>query len=155
NDGTPEGDAKDAPKPREFVEGWQLGKPDLVLTMADEFTLDAAGRDVFRVMVFPTGLTEDKYVTAVEVRPGNSRIVHHSLNFFDKTGSAREKAKEQQDKEKDLLKTGALKDFGPGYSSNMGVGIDIKKLRSVGDIGPLGGWAPGQVPRHLPEGTGW
>jgi len=155
DEGTPEGDPKDAPKPREFVEGWQLGKPDLILTMSDEFTLDAAGRDIFRVVVFPTGLTEDKYVTAVEVRPGNSRIVHHTLNFFDKSGQARQKEKEQQDKEKELLKTGALKDYGPGYSSNMGIGIEIRKLRSLGDVGPLGGWAPGQVPRHLPEGTGW
>jgi peroxiredoxin len=155
DDGTPEGNPKDAPKAREFTDGWQLGKPDLVLTMADEFTLDAAGRDVFRVMVFPTNLTEDKYVTAVEVRPGNNRIVHHSLNFFDKTGSAREKEMEQQAKEKDLIKKGELKDFGPGYSSNMGIGIDVRKLRSLGDIGPLGGWAPGQMPRHLPEGTGW
>jgi peroxiredoxin len=84
--GTPEGDRKDAPPAPKFTEGWQLGKPDLVLEVAEEFTLGPSGKDTFRCFVLPTGLTEDKFVTAVEVRPGNSRVVHHSLNFYDLSG---------------------------------------------------------------------
>ena len=149
-DGTPEGDPKDAPKPKQFAsaDGWMLGKPDLVLTMKEDFTLDAAGADVFRVMVFPTGLTEDKFVTAVEVKPGNPRIVHHSLNFFDRTGEPRK----LEAKEKDRVKGPDEKDFGPGYTSRMSGGIRNAK---AGDFGGLGGWAPGAVPHQLPEGTGW
>ena len=40
--GTPKGDPKDAPKPKEFIDGWQLGKPDLTLTVAEEFTVAQA-----------------------------------------------------------------------------------------------------------------
>src|SRR5262249_53031192 len=83
--GTPAGEPKDAPPPRQFPDGWQLGKPDLVLTMDSDFQVGPTGRDVFRCMVLPTHLTEDKFVTAVELRPGNPRIVHHTLTFVDTT----------------------------------------------------------------------
>lgn len=139
--GTPEGNPKDAPPPRRFNPGWQLGQPDLVLTAPSDFTLGASGKDQFRCFVLPTNLPEDKYVTAIEVRPGNPRIVHHTLNFIDTRGQARKLEKEEQAK---LQKE---TDTGPGYSVAMGVGF----LPSGG----MGGWAPGQVPRHLPPGTGY
>jgi peroxiredoxin len=145
--GTPEGDSKDAPKPREFVDGWQLGKPDLVLTVPEEMTIDAAGKDLFRCYVLPTNLTEDKYVVAVEVRPGNKRILHHTLNFWDTSGEARKlEEKSQKDAKPDD------KDRGPGYSSAMGVGF---RPATPGTFGGLSGWAPGTLGRELPEGTGF
>ncbi len=145
--GTPEGDVKDAPKPRVFPDGWHLGKPDLILTVPEEMVIGPSGRDLFRVYVLPTNLDEDKIVTAVEVRPGNNRVVHHSLNFWDTTGMARAKEKE----EKERKKADGEQDHGPGYSSSMGVGI----RPMPGKFGGLGGWAPGNLPRHLPEGAGW
>jgi peroxiredoxin len=141
--GTPEGDPKDAPPPRQFVEGWQLGKPDLVLTVPEEITIGPAGRDFFRCVVLPTGLAEDQYVTAVEVRPGNPRVLHHTLNFIDTSG----KGRELEQKEKQREKKPGEQDFGPGYTSAMSVGFRPQ--------GGLGGWAPGQMGRHLPEGTGY
>lgn len=144
--GTPEGDAKDAPPPRRFVEGWQLGKPDLVLTVPEEMTVGASGPDLFRCFVLPTNLTEDKFVTAVAVRPGNSRIVHHTLNFFDTTGKGRELEKEAGETKE--TKQG---DRGPGYSAAMGLGFRA----GAGKVGGLGGWAPGNVPHHLPQGYGY
>ena len=60
--GTAEGDPRDAPPPRQFPSGWQLGKPDLVLTVPEEFQVGPSGRDIFRCFVLPTNLTEDKYV---------------------------------------------------------------------------------------------
>lgn len=145
--GTPEGDPKDAPKPRAFTEGWQLGTPDLVLTMPDEMTIGPSGKDNFRCVVLPTGLTEDKFIVAVEVRPGNSRIVHHTLNFYDTTGQAR--ALEQ--KEKERAKKPNEQDHGPGYSVGMGLGFTPES----GKVGGVGGWAPGQRARYLPAGYGW
>jgi len=144
--GTPEGDPKDAPPPRNFVEGWQLGQPDLVLTVPEEMTVGASGPDLFRCFVLPTKLSEDKFITAVEVRPGNSRIVHHTLNYFDTSGKGRElekKAHDKQDNKQD--------DRGPGYSSAMGLGF----LPLPGQVGGLGGWAPGNVPHPLPDGYGY
>ncbi|MBY0528081.1 MAG: redoxin domain-containing protein [Gemmataceae bacterium] len=140
--GTPEGDPKDAPPPRKLTEGWQLGQPDLVLTVNDDFHLGASGRDLFRCFVLPTNLDEDKFVTAVDVRPGNPRVVHHTLNFIDTQGRARKMeaaAKEKAGKDD--------KDHGPGYTVQMGVGF--------APSGALGGWAPGHVARHLPEDTGF
>jgi hypothetical protein len=142
--GTPEGDAGDAPPPRKFTEGWQLGKPDLILTASAEFQVGPSGNDVFRCFVLPTNLTEDKYVTAVEVRPGNTRIVHHGLLFIDRNGKGRTlEGKEQAAKLDD-----EVLDRGPGYSTGMG---------GIGFIpqGGLSGWAPGQMARWLPEGTGF
>ena len=97
--GTPEGDKKDAPPPLKFTDGWMLGKPDLILTSGDEFHLGASGPDTFRCYVLPTNLPEDKYIIGFEVKPGNPRIVHHTLNYWDLTGKARKlelQAKEQR-----------------------------------------------------------
>jgi peroxiredoxin len=144
--GTPQGDPKDAPPPRRFVEGWQLGQPDLVLTVSEEMTVGASGPDLFRCFVMPTKLTEDKFVTAVEVRPGNSRIVHHTLNFFDTSGKGRELEKEARE-----TKETKQVDRGPGYTAAMGLGFRAGE----GKVGGLGGWAPGNVAHHLPQGYGY
>lgn len=141
--GTAEGDARDAPPPRKFPAGWQLGKPDLVLTVDSDFQLGASGRDLFRCFVLPTGLTEDKFVTAIEVRPGNPRVVHHTLNFID-TG---ERGRKLEQKEKERDKKDDEKDGGPGYTVQMGVGF--------APSGAMGGWAPGHVARHLPADTAY
>ncbi|HEU4752526.1 MAG TPA: redoxin domain-containing protein, partial [Armatimonadota bacterium] len=130
--GAPEGSPKDAPPARQWADGWMLGKPDLVLSMPDDFRVDATGDDVFRCFVLQTGLTEDREVVAVEIRPGNPRVVHHVLNFIDVSGKGR-----------------ALdaKDAAPGYDSGPG-GIGFLPA------GGVGGWAPGNLPRFLPKGVG-
>src|SRR5262245_1235973 len=150
--GTPEGDKKDAPPPRKFTDDWMLGKPDLILSTGDEFTLGASGTDTFRCYVLPTNLPEDKYIIGFEVKPGNPRIVHHTLNYWDLTGKARKlelSAKEKASEDD--------RDRGPGYSAAMGVGFlpGASPREGVPPIGNFGGWAPGQVARFLPEGTGY
>src|SRR5262249_44382969 len=95
--GCAEGDPKTAPAPRQFIRGWQLGEPDLVLTADGDFQLGASGRDVFRCFVLPTNLPEDRYIKAIEVRPGNPRVVHHTLNFID-TGNRARKLEENEKK---------------------------------------------------------
>lgn len=142
--GMPEGDPKDAPPPRKFPEGWQLGEPDLILTVPEEMTIGPAGPDLFRVFVLPTGLTEDKYVSAIEVRPGNKRVVHHTLNFVDTLGRGRR----LEEAEKKRTKSASEQDYGPGYTVQMGIGFFPPN-------GSLAGWAPGNVIRPLPEGVGY
>jgi peroxiredoxin/mono/diheme cytochrome c family protein len=130
--GAPAGNPKDAPTPKQWGDGWMLGKPDLVVTMPEPFQVEAWGRDDFRCFVLPTNLTEDKQVVGVEIRPGNPRVVHHVINFLDTSGKARELDQ---------------KDPKPGYSSGPG-GIGFLPT------GGLGGWAPGNFPRFLPNGVG-
>ena len=154
--GCPEGNPADAPPPRTFPEGWKNGPPDLILTVDDDFHLGATGADVFRCFVLPTGLTEDKLVVGYEVQPGNPRVVHHTLNFWDRTGKARELAEVERKRAASLKEP--PKDFGPGYSSAMGIGflpMASNDRPGVPPIGSIGGWAPGQQPVQLPDGHAW
>jgi peroxiredoxin len=141
--GMPEGDPKDAPPPAKFTDGWSLGEPDLILEANEDTVVGPNGRDLFRVLVFPTNLPEDKYITAMEVKPGNARVVHHTLQMIDTSGTAR---KLQADAQKKAKPTDA--DRGPGYSVSMGWGF----LPNPGNM--LGGWAPGLLPKRLPDGIG-
>src|SRR5471030_610604 len=53
DEGAPEGDARDMPPSRAWTEGWQLGKPDLVITLPRPYALPAEGTDAFRIFVLP------------------------------------------------------------------------------------------------------
>ncbi len=77
--GAKEGEPRDLPPAPKFVEGWNIGQPDLILRMPEEFTLDANGPDEYQHFEIDPGFTEDKYVEIAEARPGNRRIVHHII----------------------------------------------------------------------------
>jgi peroxiredoxin len=143
--GTPAGDPVDAPKLKEFVEGWILGKPDLVVSPKEDFILGPSGLDLFHCYTLPTSLPEDKYVIAIDVKPGNRRVVHHTLNFIDTTGQARRLEEKAHQEENGITDKDC--DRGPGYTVTMGIGF----LPRSG----LGGWAPGQLAHQLPKGYGW
>jgi peroxiredoxin len=150
--GTPEGNPKDAPPPAKWSDQWALGTPDLILTPGEDFHLGASGPDTFRCYVMPTNLPEDKFIIGYEVKPGNPRIVHHTLNYWDLTGKARKLEDEAQAKA-----SADDRDRGPGYSASMGLGfIPAGSPRpNTPPIGNFGGWAPGSLYRFLPEGTGY
>src|SRR5439155_21954501 len=82
----------------------------------------------------------------MEVKPGNPRIVHHSLLYIDAQGQGRKLEKQQRDNPVKDPHGGNELDSGPGYFGGMSVGFT--------PTSSLGGWAPGQLPRELPEGTG-
>ena len=81
--GSLRGDPDKEPPLPDFPEGSVLGKPDLVLTVDNSYTIKGNGTDEYRVFVLPTNLTEDKDVVAVEFRPGNAEIVHHAVMTYD------------------------------------------------------------------------
>jgi Tfp pilus assembly protein PilF len=87
--GAPEGNAADLPPSPRFVEGWQLGAPDLVVTLERPYTLAASGSDVFRNFVLRPQIERTRFVRAIEVRPGNKKIVHHANVLIDRAGSSR------------------------------------------------------------------
>jgi hypothetical protein len=74
--GTKEGDPKDLPPAPVYPEGWHI-KPDLVLTIP-EFTVPGASQDDYEYIYVPTNFTENKWVQAAEVLPGDRRVVHHA-----------------------------------------------------------------------------
>lgn len=100
--GCPKGDTKDLPPARVFHDGWGLGKPDLVLTMKDKFTVPAvapAKGIEYQQFVLPTNFEQDVWVQAVEARPGTRAVVHHMLVYIgDKPAAA-----ERQSGDKDVL----------------------------------------------------
>jgi hypothetical protein len=85
--GAPEGDAADTPPPRHFVEGWNIGQPDLVLQMPSAFHVPATGTVEYQYVIIPTHLTEDKWVLASEVRPTNRAVMHHVITSIREPGS--------------------------------------------------------------------
>lgn len=78
NNGAPEGDRKDLPNVPKFTEGWVVGEPDLVLT-TPEYKVPAEGFVEYEYIEVPTNLTEDRWIRALEVRPGNREVVHHVI----------------------------------------------------------------------------
>lgn len=82
--GCPQGDPKDAPPPRQFAEGWAIGQPDQIFSMPREFKVPAQGpKSGVRYQNFrvDTNFQEDKWIQAVEARPGNRAVVHHIIVY--------------------------------------------------------------------------
>jgi mono/diheme cytochrome c family protein len=121
--GAPEGDARDKPTPPVFPEGWAGGQPDKILTVGEKFAVSPDGPDQYRCFVLPMDIDNDVYVSTMEFRPGNRRVVHHALVFLDSSGAARKLAADSHD---------------GGYPCFGGVGFPPS--------GMIGGWAPGATP---------
>ncbi len=88
SEGALEGNRRDLPPAPQWPDSWQLGKPDLVVTMPAEYVLAADGKDVYRNFVMPIPLAMDRYIRAVEFRPG-SKAVHHAFLRIDATRQSR------------------------------------------------------------------
>jgi mono/diheme cytochrome c family protein len=79
--GTPRGDmAKLPPKPT-FTTDWPGGEPDLVVGMAEDFTVPASGTVEYQYFEVPTTLTEDRWVQSIQILPGAREVVHHVLVY--------------------------------------------------------------------------
>jgi peroxiredoxin len=80
--GCPRGNDNDQPPPRQFAEGWGIGKPDVVFTMPKEYKVPARGGKngiPYQYFLVKTEFPEDKWIQAVEAKPGNPAVVHHIL----------------------------------------------------------------------------
>ena len=88
DNGAPEGDPKDMPKPVEWLEGWNIGQPDTVLEMPVAFPVPGGGVVEYQTVIIPTGFTEDKWIQVAEIRPGNRSVVHHVTAFMRPAGSS-------------------------------------------------------------------
>ena len=79
NGGAPEGDPSDLPALPTFTEGWQLGEPDQVMQLPVDYKVPADGFVEYEYFEIPTNFTEDQWLEALEVRPGNREVVHHVI----------------------------------------------------------------------------
>ena len=123
--GAPEGDPELAAEIPEPV-STQLDPVDQTLIMPTQVTIDGA-QDQFLCFSLDPGLSEDAFLKAIQVVPGNDKIVHHVLIYVDEDGSSADQAGAQ------------------GYFPCSGGSIG-------GDL--VGAWAPGVLPMRMPEDTG-
>ncbi len=79
--GAPKGDDKDLPPMPKFTDGWTIGKPDVVLEMPEEYSVPADGTVPYLYFAMPTNFAEDKWIQAMEIRPGNRSVVHHVIAY--------------------------------------------------------------------------
>lgn len=131
--GAPRGDKKLEPATPTFSSDWKLGKPDLIVGPAKPFKLEAEGADVYRNFVIKSTFAEPVWVKAIDVKPGNKKVVHHVIAFLDKGRAAAELEKRQNDGQEGYTSPGG----GTGFTPS----------------GALGGWAPGVRARHSPSGV--
>jgi len=127
--GAPEGNPADAPAPPVFSGGWQLGTPDLVLTLTEPYVLRPGARDVFRNFVLPVPITTTRYVRAVEFHADRPQVLHHADLALDVTRVSRALDRADQ---------------GPGFATMDG-----------GQVQNVYGWTPGKVPAMEPSDTAW
>jgi tetratricopeptide (TPR) repeat protein/mono/diheme cytochrome c family protein len=130
--GAVEGNAAGLPPAPKFVEGWSLGKPDLVLQAEKPFVLPPQGTDTYWNFIFRVPITETRWAKAVEIRPGDKRYVHHANILIDRDESSRRRE--------------ALPGAGFG-----GMEIRIESQFFEPDSHLLF-WKPGTVPSVEPEG---
>ncbi|HVG53218.1 MAG TPA: tetratricopeptide repeat protein [Vicinamibacterales bacterium] len=127
--GSPEGNPADRPAPPTFSSGWQLGTPDLVLTLPEPYVLQPGSRDVFRNFVIPVPINTPRYVRAVEFRADRPQVLHHADLATDlgRVSRALDRAEP-----------------GPGFAT-----MDGAQVQNVY------GWSPGKVPVMEAADNAW
>jgi len=130
--GATEGDPSALPARPKFVEGWQLGKPDVVVKATRPFALAAGGSDTYWNFVFRSAVDQTRWLKAIEIRPGDKRLVHHANVLVDRGQTAR------------LLE----KEAGAGFG---GMELTIESEVFDPDSHFLF-WKPGSAPYIEPEG---
>ena len=128
DNGAPEGDRSLLPEPLAFDIEWTAGQPDMVLAPEATYTPPETG-DMYRCFTLPTNTTSDRWVSGIDVLPGDRASVHHVIAFLDTTGAS--VALDEADP-------------GPGYACFGDPGFTLTEDAT------LGGWAPGYRPVLLP-----
>jgi hypothetical protein len=106
--GAKEGDPKDLPPAPKFATGWQIGEPDMVFHMPEEFTVPAQGTVPYMYFTVPTNFKEDRYIQAMEARAGDLSVVHHIVIYVREPGGQRPKKAD--------IGTGLLGALSPGQT---------------------------------------
>jgi hypothetical protein len=86
DEGAPEGDLKDKPAPLKFQSGWRI-KPDIVIEMPRPFEIPTKGTINYKYILVKTNFPQDMWISAAEMRPGNSKVLHHGKVWVRPAGS--------------------------------------------------------------------
>lgn len=141
--GAKEGDAKDLPPvPRFADEGWTIGKPDVVLSMTEEYSVPSDGVVDYKYFAVPTNFAEDKYIQFAEIKRGNPSLVHHVIINVRELGQGPLPPAGE-------IRLGAERLNGEGAAGRR----DGQSQVSRNFDGMLIGWAPGMSPLTLRPGV--
>lgn len=165
--GAAQGNPKDLPPQPRFPEGWKIGKPDAVFPIPADFSVKANAPDQYVYFKVPTNFKEDVWVQAVELRPGNRKVVHHAHVFISPPAPEKPKVENKSVKKENFtIKDGAVSHINPampvvddGCSSPDGGYWPGRKPNENG--GMLGSFLPGKEPdvfqagyaRKIPAGS--
>jgi cytochrome c-type biogenesis protein CcmH/NrfG len=138
--GAPEGSPSETPPMPAFTEGWQLGQPDLILEAPQAYSLPAqlpkGETDLYWNFIFPVNIPASRWVRAIEIRPGDKRLVHHANLYVDRSRSARQQ------------------EISPG-AGFPGMDPVIERTIFEPDDGAFLYWKPGGIPYSEPDGMAW
>ena len=166
--GAKEGDPKELPPAPTFTEGgWALGKPDIVLTMPEPYTVQANGPDQYLYFSMPTNFKQDMWIQGAEIHPGNKKVVHHIIAFVEPPEMAAlskmaigehqrhaENSTFYTDGKLERVKMDArVVDDGCADANGGDSFRDQAGLGEDGGFSLLAGYAPGKAPDVWPEGT--
>jgi mono/diheme cytochrome c family protein len=168
--GAPMGNPADMPKALAFSDDrpWHIGngKPDLIVSMPRPFKVPAVGADVTLEFLAETGLTEDRYLKAIETKPDpkSIKVVHHASLDLVEPGAGLDASRENYGmggarsflseyalgKDADIFPpdTGRLVKAGSKVNFNMhyySTGEEVESTTSVGMVF----YPKGYVPKHV------
>jgi hypothetical protein len=158
--GAPEGNPADLPAAPKFTDGWVLGQPDVVFAMNEDYPVPASGTVEYKYFEVPTNFTEDKWVQAFEVRPGERTVVHHVIVFARPPAAPRPAAPPTTTaNEPPRPRREPPFRFAPGMEEPKNEEVEAAKRQPNNDRPPvrggafLGTYAPGQAIRVYQDGT--
>jgi hypothetical protein len=155
--GGQEGDARDLPAAPVFIEGWRLGKPDIVIDIGEDFAVKP-GKDAYEHFTVETHFTEGKWIRAAEIRPGNRRVVHHVhvTVVADERQAGSTSIESMTALKTFLVREGTLtriREDAPVVNDACAADApDLPYLRGFQE-GALASFLPGRAPDVFPEGT--
>ena len=92
DNGAPRGNPTDMPPARQFrnIAEWKIGEPDWVVEIPEPFVVSAEAPNWWGDLISDSGLTEDRWVKAVETKPSleGFPVVHHAVTSMEDPDSA-------------------------------------------------------------------
>lgn len=164
--GAPSGDLSQAPKFPQFTDGWQLGKPDLVVTLP-EFVAQPGDEDYFPTLQVTLPLPGERWIRAFEVLPSNRKIMHHAgivfgpsamLGMSEEVQVARQEPPSMADRLRNRIRNSIRDRVRQQMQQAEGPGPLARLINPAqffeGAFGFLGAIAAGTPPREYPQGFG-
>ena len=138
--GMPAGDLKRAPWPPTIPMGWQLGVPNLTMTLPRPMSIPASTNDLTFNVLLHLSFPEDRWITAIDYRPSAATMISHARFFAAPADLVIG--------EDDVL---------PGFAGLLGPEppsrLNDELMRVNRALTSLGVWVPGVPARAAPAGT--